>query len=162
MTGHSMKIRILILIAAAAVLAVPTYAQLSQYQELRPIDSESGAWSDSTSYSQGQYMDNPCTAAQDYVWVNYSAYVEAAEAAASVDRYLFNEDTTLGGGTYTASGSSSADVAYTASFSLRQYHKVNTYDDFHVVTVINFDPGSRYTWVDVETACGNGMPDSKE
>jgi hypothetical protein len=156
-----MKTRMWILFALVALCAIPAFAQ---YQPRLIMDQpvEDGGWADSTSYSQGQYMDNPCTAAQDYVWVNYSAYVEAAEAEAGLDRYLFNEDTTLGGGTYTAAGSSSADVAYTASFSLRQYHKVNTYDNFHVVTVINFDPGSRYTWVDVETACGNGMPDSTE
>jgi len=65
-------------------------------------------------------------------------------------------------GSYSASGSSHSDVAYGSAVSLRKYHKVSTYDDFHVVTVINFDPGAQTTWLSVETACGDGSPGSRE
>jgi hypothetical protein len=155
------NIRIILLFIAVAAFAVPMVAQ-SEYQLMRPIeDVDSGGWEGDTSYSQGQYLQNPCTAVDDWVWVNYAAYVAGAQKDAGVDRYLFDESTTVGGG-YAASGASQADVAYGASLALRQYHKVNTPDNFHVVTVVNFDPGSKSTWVTVETACGNGMPDSLE
>jgi hypothetical protein len=154
-----MKIRILILLVAVAVFAIPSYAQ---FQDLRPIEvDEGGGWSGETSYSNGEYLDNPCTAVQDWVWVDYSAYVQGEQEAAGVDRYFFNESTTMGG-MYAASGASKADIGYGASFATRKYHKVNTPDNFHVVTVINFDPAYQYTWVTMETACGNGMPDSAQ
>ena len=47
-------------------------------------------------------------------------------------------------------------------FTLRKYHKVNTADAFHVVTVIDYDPASNQAYVSTETACGNGMPDSAQ
>lgn len=65
-------------------------------------------------------------------------------------------------GSYAAAGSSLSDVAYASPVSIRKDYKVNTADDFHVVTVINFDPVALTTTVTVETACGNGTPDSKE
>jgi hypothetical protein len=155
-----MKIRICILLVVMAVFALPSFAQRYYLpEEIGPDDG--GGWSGEVSYSQGQYMDNPCTAVQDWVWVNYSAYVEGAQAEANTDRYLLSEDTTMGG-SYSAAGSSLSDVAYSTPFTLRKYHKVNTYDNFHVVTVINFYPASKDTTVGVETACGNGMPDSAQ
>ena len=154
-----MKIRISVLLVAVALFAIPSYAQ---YQELRPIEVDGGGgWYGESSYSNGQSLDNPCTAAYDPLYVDYSAYVQGAQLEAGIDRYLFNESTTVGGG-YSASGASESDVGYSAAFAVRKYHKVNTLDNFHVVTVINFDPGSQYTWVSVETACGNGMPDSAQ
>jgi hypothetical protein len=153
-----MKIRISILLFAVAMLAVPSYAQ--RYYLPDTIAPDSG-WSGEASYSNGEYLDNPCTAVQDWVWVDYSAYVQGAQEEAGIDRYLFNESTTMGG-MYAASGTSSADVGYSAAFAVRKYHKVNTPDQFHVVTVINFDPGSQYTWITMEKACGNGMPDSAQ
>lgn len=155
-----MKIRISFLLVAMTVFALPTFAQ--RYYDHQIIQPDDGGWSGESSYSQGQYLDNPCTSVVDYVWVNYAAYVAGAQAEVNSDRYLFDESTTVGGGMYSASGSSQSDVAYGASLALRQYHKVNTSDNFHVVTVINFDPGSKSTWVTVETACGNGMPDSMQ
>ena len=153
-----MKTRISILLIAMTLFAVPSFAQRFYYDE--PVTDE-GSWSGDTSYSKGQYLQNPCTAVDDWVWVDYAAYVAGAQAEAGVDRYLFEESTTVGGA-YAASGISQADVAYKSSLALRQYHKVNTPDNFHFVTVVNFDPSSKSTWVTVETACGNGMPDSKE
>jgi len=106
-------------------------------------------------------MDNPCTAIQDWVWVNYSTYASGLQTAAGVDRYQLSENTSMSG-TYATSGSGSADVAYSQTFSQRMYHKVNTPDNFHVVTVITFNPGSKAMTLSLETACGNGMPDSTE
>jgi hypothetical protein len=146
------------------VLAVPSYAQqdralVREDPEVSP--SVMPIWSDEVVYSTGDYLDNPCTAEQDWVWVEYSAYVESAQQEAGIDRFNFFESTTMSGG-MSASGTSEADVGYGAAFEVRKYHKVNTPDEFHVVTVINFDPGSQYTWVTMETACGNGMPDSAQ
>jgi hypothetical protein len=154
-----MKIRISVLLVAIALLAIPSYAQRYYLQDT--ITEDGGGWYGESSYSNGQYLDNPCTAAYDPLYVDYSAYVQGAQLEAGIDRYLFNESTTVGG-TYSASGSSESDVGYSAAFAVRKYHKVNTPDNFHVITVVNFDPGSQYTWVTVETACGNGMPDSIE
>ena len=142
-----MKARIWVLCIVLAAFAVPSFAKID-------------VWYDSSSYEQGQYMDNPCTSWQDWVWVNYSAYAETAQKTFGVDRYLVNESTTMGG-MYAASGSAQADVGYANAFTIRNYHKVNTGDDFHVVTVVTVYPGSGSS-VAVETACGNGMPDSKE
>ena len=154
-----MKIRssMLLIAAVMAVIAVPALAQL----EPRVISREPAEWSDETTYTQGQYLDNPCTAVQDWVWVDYEANASARQRLTSVARYLFSENTSMSG-MYAASGSSEADVAYGATFAVRKYHKVNTPDNFHVVTVINFDPEARYMWVTMEKACGNGMPDSVE
>ena len=156
-----MKIRILMLLVVMAIFAVPSFAQ---YQVIEPVGDETGGgggWSGDYSFNQGYYLDNPCTSAYDAVFVDYAAYVEGAQAEAGIDRYLLSEDTTMGG-SYTAAGSSLSDVAYSTPFTLRKYHKVNTYDNFHVVTVIDFDPSTRYTTVNVETACGNGMPESAQ
>lgn len=125
------------------------------------IDCDLGGWSGGGSYEEGQYLDNPCTSVKDLVWVTYKAYANGVQPVKGVDRYQFSESTTMTG-TYATSGSGKADVAYTAPYSTRHYHKVNTSDMFHVVTVINFDPASRYTSVTVETACGNGMPSSAQ
>ena len=155
-----MKIRISILLFAMAMLAVPSYAQFYMEERLDP-EGGGGGWSGESAYSNGQYLDNPCTDVQDWVWVDYSAYVQGAQETAGIDQYFFNESTTMGG-MYAASGASEFDVGYSAEFAVRKYHKVNTPDNFHVVTVVNFNPGSKYTWVTVETACGNGMPDSAQ
>jgi hypothetical protein len=158
-----MKTRILLLLVAVTMLAIPSYAQFQDRQLLREVPPEDGGggWYGTTSYDNGQYLDNPCTATYDPVYVNYSAYVEGLQYDAGANRYLLNESTNMGG-TYAASGASEADVDYTSPIAVRQYHKVNTPDNFHVVTVINFDPAAQYTYVTVETACGNGMPDSAQ
>jgi len=151
-----MKTQILAMFVVMAVFALPAFAQ---FQPRMPIEAD--AWSGSTSYEQGQYMDNPCTAVQDWVWVNYSAYADGMQAQPGVNRFLFNEQTSMGG-MYAAAGTSGADVAYGNAVSLRQYHKVNTGDNFHVVTVINFNPATQTMSLSLETACGNGMPDSAQ
>ena len=157
-----MKSRILFLLVAVTMLAIPSYAQFNDRELLRETsDSDGGGWYGTTAYDKGQYLDNPCTSWYDQVYVNYQAYVEGLQYEEGTNRYLLNESTTMGG-MYAASGSGEADVDYASPVSVRQYHKVNTPDDFHVVTVINFDPVAKYTWVSVETACGNGMPDSKQ
>ena len=162
-----MKTKIWILCVLMAVLALPSYAQYDGDRELmldRPPDDTihvEPVWSDTVVYSNGDYLDNPCTAEQDWIWVDYAAYVEAAQQEAGTDRFNFFESTTMSGG-MAASGTSEADVAYGAVFAVRKYHKVSTPDEFHVVTVINFDPAYQYTWVEMETACGNGMPDSAQ
>lgn len=140
-------------------MAVPAFAQFQPRQIVGVEEGE--AWSGGGSYRQGQYMDNPCTAVQDYVWVDYQAYVDGWQEEAGVDRYLFDESTTMGG-MYSASGTSLSDVGYGATFTVRKYHKVNTSDNFHVVTVITFNPVMRSTTMSVETACGNGLPDSPQ
>ena len=106
-------------------------------------------------------MDNPCTAVQDYVWINYQAYANGSQPDAGVNRYQFTESTTMSG-MYATSGTGQSDVGYGQPYSVRHYHKVNTSDMFHVVTVINFDPASRYTGVTYETACGDGTPSSAQ
>ena len=158
-----MKTRILLLLVAVAMLAIPSYAQLQQRQLLQDTnETEGGGWYGTSSYDKGQYLDNPCTPYYDQVYVNYSAFVEGLQFEEGTNRYLLSESTTMGGGMYAASGSGEADVDYTRPVAVRQYHKVNTADAFHVVTVINFDPMAKSTWVSVETACGNGMPDSAQ
>lgn len=166
-----MKNRIWILLAIVAACAVPTFAQTLQPAEDEggvtanqmciDCDGGGGGWSGSSSYEQGQYMDNPCTAVQDWVWVNYSAYANGLQTEAGVDRYELSENTSMSG-TYATTGSGKSDVGYPATFSQRMYHKVNTSDDFHVVTVVTFTPGSKTMTLSVETACGNGQPDSPQ
>jgi hypothetical protein len=166
-----MKTRICILLIIVAACTVSTFGQVMTPE--RDDESTSnqmcldcdggggGGWSGSSSYDQGQYLDNPCTAVQDWVYVDYQAYVQGAQQEAGVARYLFDESTNVAG-SYAASGSAQSDVGYGATFTQRYYHKVNTYDNFHVVTVVTFTPGSNTTTVGVETACGNGMPDSAQ
>ena len=162
-----MKNKIWMLLVLVAVCAVPVFGQAPRKEvetNQRCIDCEpsgGGGWSGDTSYQEGQYMNNPCTAIQDLVWVNYSTYASGLQTAAGVDRYQLSENTSMSG-TYATSGSDSADVAYAQPFSQRMYHKVNTPDNFHVVTVINFNPATKTMTLSLETACGNGMPDSAE
>ena len=158
-----MKMRIWLLCVVLAAFAVPSFAQYSDRQILRDVDENDGGgggWYAPASYQQGQYMDNPCTGIQDWVWVDYSAQAAAEQQAEGASDYLVEENTTVGGGMYAASGSGQADVGYGSSFSIRSYHKVNTPDDFHVVTVVTVYPAMKTSKVTVETACGNGMPDS--
>ena len=154
-----MKLRLWILLAIVALCAVPAFGQFYYGRELS--EDGGGGWAGSSTYDKGQYLDNPCTAVQDWVWVNYQAYVDGAQAEAGLDRYVFDERTTLAGA-YAAAGTSSSDVEYWQQVSLRQYHKVNTPDNFHVVTVITFNPATKTPVLTVETACGDGSPDSKE
>jgi hypothetical protein len=159
-----MKTRILILVIAVAVFAVPSFAQLQPREISREAPEDGGAYSGSYDYGTGTYLDNPCTAIQDWYYVNYDVYLEQMGIkVATKDRYLLAETMSMAG-SYSASGTSSADITYTGKpFSTRQYHKVtSTYDNFHVVTVINVDPATQQTTIAIETACGNGMPDSKE
>ena len=162
-----MKTRILLLLITAAVIAVPSFAQSHVYYYptvIEPADDGGGAWSGDYDYGTGIYLDNPCTMIQDWVYVSYDVYLEQiGMKMAGSDRYRITETTSMAG-SYSASGTSSADVTYTGkAFSTREYHKVtSTYDEFHVVTVINVDPATQETTVDIETACGNGMPDSKQ
>ncbi len=164
-----MKNNMWMLLVLVAVCAVPLFGQAAPEDETathdqRCIDCESGgggSWSGSSTYDQGQYMDNPCTAVQDWVWVDYAAFASGMQTAVGVDRYQLSENTSMSGG-YATSGAASADVGYGQSFSQRMYHKVNTADSFHVVTVINFNPATKTMNLTVETACGNGTPDSAQ
>ena len=164
-----MKNRIWLLLILVAVCAVPAFGQsrpgagdvTTQQMCIDCEPSGGGGWSGGTSYQQGQYMDNPCTPIQDWVWVNYSTYASGLQTAAGVDRYQLSENTSMSG-TYATSGAGSADVAYAQTFSQRMYHKVNTPDNFHVVTVITFAPATKTMTLALETACGNGLPDSPE
>jgi hypothetical protein len=163
-----MKNRIWILFIILAACSIPAFGQ----SRLEPeevgnqmcIDCDGGGgggWSGSSSYSQGQYMDNPCTAIQDYVWVDYQAYASGLQPDEGVYRYKLSENTTMSG-MYATSGAGSADVGYAAQFSTRQYHKVNTPDNFHVVTVMTFNPSTNSLVMSVERACGDGTPNSLE
>ena len=154
-----MKNRILILLVAVTLFALPSFAQ----REIAPEEPSPDVVYTGF-YDLSTYLENPCTAEQDWVSVDYSVYVEddAIEMAAGPDRFLFDESTTMGSSTYVAHGSSHSDVTYAPPFTLRKYHKVNTPDDFHVVTVIDFDPATRTKTLSVETACGNGLPDSAQ
>ena len=140
-----------------ALMAIPASAQFLP----RQFEAEDSSWSGESTYRSGQYVDNPCTPVQDWLWVDYEAYVNGWQEKAGVDRYLFDESTTMGG-MYSASGSSLSDVGYSARFTVRKYHKVNISDQFHVVTVITFNPSTHSTTMTMETACGNGMPDSAQ
>ena len=157
-----MKIRILILLTAVAVLAVPSFAGTYTPREIN--DTDTGAYSGSYDYGTTVPLDNPCTAVQDLYYVNYSVMLEQEGVQVSgTDRYKLAETMSLAG-SYSASGTSTADVTYTGkAFTTRQYHKVtSTNDDFHVVTVITVDPATQQTTLSLETACGNGMPDSPQ
>ena len=155
-----MKTRAWMFVVVVALCAGSALAQ--KVQDMRPVGD--GSWTDSSTHSLGEYLDNPCTALQDWVWVSYdvSLYQEGKLTASGDERVLFSESTAVDGG-YSASGSSQSDVIYKQQpYTLRKYHKVNTADDFHVVTVIDFDPATNGTTVTKETACGNGMPDSAQ
>jgi hypothetical protein len=170
-----MKNRIWLLLIIVAACAVPTFGQTADPEvagedEGAPtlnqmcIDCDlnsggGGGWSGSSTYDNGQYLDNPCTYVQDWVWVNYNAYAKSLQTEAGVNRYQVNESTTVSGA-YATSGAKSSDVGYGATFSQRMYHKVNTPDNFHVVTVVTTNPSTKAVTLSIETACGNGMPDS--
>jgi hypothetical protein len=153
-----MTTRLWLSLAVVTLLAVPSFAQFRP-REFQDVD-ETG-WTGEVSYAAGEYMDNPCTAVQDLVWVEYSADVFGQQPDAGIDRYQFDESTTMSGA-YATSGTSSSDVAYAATFSTRTYHKVNTSDNFHVVTVYTFNPATQAITITRETACGNGLPDSPQ
>jgi hypothetical protein len=157
-----MKTRILFLLIAMTVFAVPSFAQYYYNEPIIEDGGGGGAWSGSYDYGTGVYLDNPCTAIQDWVYVSYSVFLEQEGIKiGSAARYKLAETMSMAG-SYAASGTSNADITYTGNpFTTRQYHKVtSTYDNFHVVTVINVDPATQQTTMSIETACGNGKPDS--
>jgi hypothetical protein len=159
-----MKTRILMLLFAAAVFAMPSFAESPTMQQLRPIDEYNDGGGMGGYYEIGTYLDNPCTAVQDFTYVDYNSNLAAQTIQmASKARYLLDEGMTMYG-SYAASDSDHSDVTYMAqTFTQRHYHKVtSTYDEFHVVTVIDVDPATQTTSVSIETACGNGMPDSPQ
>jgi hypothetical protein len=98
-----MKLRIWLLLVAVAVMAVPSYAQ--RFNMDHGLVGDEPYYAES-SYSNGEYLDNPCTAVQDWTWVNYSAYVISAQEEAGVAHYRFNESTTVEGA-YSASAAPS-------------------------------------------------------
>ena len=152
-----MNIKATILIAALALLALPAIAD-ERFPEphvmIMPVEE---------SYSLGTYMDNPCTAYEDYVLVDYNVHLYHEEMqSGSSQRFYLDDTTNMGSSQYAAYGSVANDVAYSIPFTVRNYYKVNTYDNFHVVTVIDFDPSTRSTSVSVETACGDGTPGSAQ
>jgi hypothetical protein len=156
-----MNKRILFLLIATAVLTVPAFGQ---HTMLRPITYEDGnhvegGWYDVSSVDSGEYFDDPCTATADWTWVSYSLWVSGEQQGIGADRYLFDEATSMGGG-YSASGSSLTDVAYGQDVEMRHYRKVNTYTNMHVVTVVRYNPATQSQTVHLETACGDGSPDS--
>jgi len=161
-----MKNKIWMLLIIVAVCAVPAFGEdrpgTPTYQPCLDCDPTGGSgWAGDSSYEEGRYMDNPCTAILDRVWVNYSTYASGLQTEAGVNRYQLSENTSMTG-IYAASGSASSDVAYGATFSQRMYHKVNTSDNFHVVTVITFNPATKSMTLSLETACGDGSPSSQE
>lgn len=151
-----MNFRTWILLLAVTILSVPAFAQ--RYFEEREILQDDGGGS--YSYDLDNYLDNPCTYYYDQVWVDYNVLLEQA-VAESNNRVIFDEMTQMAGG-YSATGRTTSDVTYAAPFTLRKYHKVNTGDMFHVVTVIDYYPSTKTSNVYIETACGNGMPDSAQ
>jgi hypothetical protein len=148
-----------ILFVLVALFAVPAFAQHFELErEINESDGGGGG-----SFDVGQYLDNPCTPEYDWTYVDYNVLVEQAYMeTGGVGRYLFNEATQASSTRYSAAGTSKSDVTYATPFTLRKYHKVNTFDNFHVVTVIDFDPATESTSVSVETACGTGLPDSAQ
>ena len=153
-----MKTGIWLVLAVVTLFAVPSFAQRHSFDHGIVIE---GGWSETASYQNGEYMDNPCTATVDWVWVEYSASVDynGWKTDTGQEPVRFHESTTMTGA-YATAGTSHSEVAAQQTYSLRQYHKVNTPDNFHVVTVITFDPAVRDATITRETACGNGMPDS--
>lgn len=156
-----MTIRSLVMFVAVAGVAVSSFAAVPR---LGGGSDTIEVWSESESYDLGSYLDNPCTAVLDRVWVDYKVELtKNGKSTSSSHRVIFDERTSVSGVAYTASGATTTDVTYQEKpYTIRKYHKVKTADDFHVVTVIDFDPARRKTNVSVETACGNGLPDSAE
>ena len=162
-----MKIKNWMLFVLVALFAVPAFAQhdimmeeVAREDQVMVEDSWYGTYD-----LNGTYMDNPCTWEEDWTLVDYDValYQEHWKSATSgSEGFFFDEGTTMSSSQYGAYGSSQSDVSYDTSFTLRQYHKVNTWDNFHVVTVIDFDPASHQTYVSVETACGDGTPNSAQ
>lgn len=155
-----MKIKTWILLAALVLLAIPAMADDSQMlmqEEIAVTTDES--WGGS--YEIGTYMENPCTAVEDWVLVDYNVFLEQGTFD-GVDRYIFDESASLSSSSYYANGTALSDVTYSTPYTLRTYHKVNTADDFHVVTLVDFYPSTRETYVSVETACGDGTPSSSQ
>ena len=152
---NSIVVLAVILFVLPFAAAEAQFMTEQQFQESETIDSSSG------SYSLGMYLDNPCTSVDDLTFVDYDVYLYE-EYRLATSRFFFDESTAMSSDTYGASGSTHSDVTYETPFTVRKYHKVNTSDNFHVVTVIDFDPATKTSTVSVETACGNGMPDSNE
>lgn len=153
-----MNIKPAILFAALTLFAFPSFAQFYSEPTIMPIDEGGG------SYTLGTYMENPCTATEDWVLVDYyvDLYQQYTQTASGTQRSVIDDSTSMGSTQYAAYGTATNDVAYNVPFTVRNYYKVNTYDNFHVVTVIDFDPGTRETIVSVETACGDGTPGSAQ
>ena len=149
------------ILVVATMLSVPALGQeYLQMEEFSGEDtSSSGGWSGVSTYNNGQYVDNPCTATYDPVWVSLDVWVEGTQLLAGYDRYVFDESTTASG-SYSAYGASQSDLTYPQAVTMRQYKKMNTYDQFHLVTVVNFDPYTRGISTSIETACGDGTPGS--
>ena len=161
-----MKIRISILLVVLALFAIPSFAQYQDrellYDDGGINEGGGGGWADTYSYQNGGYFDNPCTATVDWAWYAYDLSVEqeGKEAMSSLD-LLFNEQTTISG-SYSVAASSQSDVTYKQPLEIRKYRRANWYDQFHLVTVMRFDPATRTTALSMEAVCGNGMPDSIE
>ena len=142
-----------------AVFALPCFAQYEQELTYEPET----VWVESASYQDGAYFDNPCTATVDWAWYTYDLNVqqEGKEMVGGLD-LLFDEQTTISG-SYSVAGSSQSDVTYGEEpLEIRKYRRANAYDQFHLVTVMRFDPITRETTLSMEAVCGNGMPDSLE
>ena len=158
-----MKIRISMLLVVVAVFAVPSFAQFEQQREVAYDDGGGGGWVDTYTYQDGAYFDNPCTATTEWNWYSYDLTVqqEGKEALSNLD-LLFDEQTSIAG-TYSVAGSSQSDVTYAElPLEIRKYRRANSYDKFHLVTVMRFDPATRATTLSMEAVCGDGMPDSLE
>jgi hypothetical protein len=161
-----MKTRNWILFVALAVFAVPTFAQ--QYATQPYIEPD--VYYGGEAYAVAMVMDNPCTAETDWIDVDYNVdiYQQLWQTSNGTNRVQLEENMAMDGrnqygyATY-AYGWSKSDIAYGSQpVEDRKYHKVNTPDQFHVVTVIQVDPVTGEMKVSVETACGDGSPDSKE
>jgi hypothetical protein len=162
-----MKIRISILLVVMAVFAVPSFAQYDDREIMYDdggIDEGGGGggWVDTYSYQNGSYFDNPCTTTADWAWYTYdlSLEQEGKEALSNLD-LLFNEQTTIGG-SYSVADTSQSDVTYKEPLEIRQYRRANWYDNFHLVTVMRFDPATRQTTLSMEAVCSDGTPNAIE
>ena len=159
-----MKIRIPVLLVVMALFAVPSFAQYTD-QQLQEVDETAGGggWSESYSYENGAYFDNPCTATTEWNWYSYDLSVQQdGKETTSILDLLFDERTSISG-SYAVAGSSTSDVTYKElPLEIRKYRRANSYDKFHLVTVMRFDPATRATTLSMEAVCGDGMPDSLE